>query len=99
MAPKRTLCGYFRGPRATDKKLRTSGSEVTNRWFAFYMKDAQLTFASPSQFFCYKKITLFLFHPTNKILKETSLELSPSWVSISMVRLLSFKYIHAEVLL
>ena len=70
------LRGPFGEPRATVAKLRTPGIDATNRGLPF-VKMLNLTFSSRKLFFCYKKITFSVpLHPTNKILQETSPDLS-----------------------
>ena len=51
MAPKRTLCVSFGGLSATIKKLRTSSSDATNRWFDIYIKNAQFDIYKPQVIF------------------------------------------------
>ena len=67
----------------------------------FTCYDAQYDIYKPQvNFFCSKKIALFLFsQPINKLLQKTSLDLSSFLGYISIVDLLSFKNIHVEVII
>ena len=82
------------------KELRTPGLDAANCWFAFIYKMLNLIFTSRKLIFLLEDYTFSVLPAQQtKFLEKTFPNLSSSWISISMVGLLSFKYIHAEVLL